>query len=331
MILESMFTAAALPAFTSYTYSDPRQPFDWYIQIVDGYYSVAGSIGGVVLAVLTFFNVRKIWFVNLIFQSLLIISILVSIAGFGPSVLYTAADMTLILSSVIVWLLISSHRQQYSRFLNRSAIFFKEHSIAVISGTAIGLVAGFWVGAFDPWLSYSDLVYGSMPNPEDRNEQLYVTVTQTSTTLAANTPSSIQVTLNMNYSYRQNHHLNASENEPQRFWLIFDGSDCGSFILPHGTCIKPILRYKDNLYIGNYYPVTYSHEGDYKIRLATSLRSANYSTTTTDNVIHIAPTSDTNGFRLFKMSIIIGVIAGAIALVTIFRPEPRQNTEFRLF
>jgi hypothetical protein len=140
----------------------------------------------------------------------------------------------------------------------------------------------------------------------------------TSPTFAANTPISADVFINMNYTYRKENQIDDSANQPDSFWILFPGSQCGNPPDHLGTCFGTIPRIKSNLYFDNFSPMTYPHGGNFDIGLATDLGSLENRSKTDAGFIHISPTEATNDFRTFKMSIIIGIIAGAIGLIALF-------------
>lgn len=228
-------------------------------------------------------------------------------------------DYSIILASVISSILILLNWKITQRTLNSAVSYFDRNKKRWVSVTAILLAMSFWIGLFDPILSYPRVTTGTMLNPLDENEQMSVYIQLSSPTFAANTPSTIDVRINMNYTYRADNKLGATDNRPESFWLIFDGSQCGTPYNPGEICYRQINRVDENYYYGSYYPITYPREGDYHITLAADNLGSDSPRSKTENpVINISPTEGTNEFRTFKMSIIIGIIAGAIGLLALF-------------
>ncbi len=200
----------------------------WYNALAYGYLGIGVTIGGFVIGILTV--QKRIWAlkVNFFFQAITIGVILSSVYYYGWGLEYNFGlnprNSMLILSSVILVLVILTHRESVQEHLSRIA---EKHKYRLVIIPAIILIIAFWTGWFDFALSYSHITYGTMPNPLDENEELYVIVRHTSPTLAANTPAFIEVGINMNYTYRQSHNLTANDNQPDSFWLIFNDSDCG--------------------------------------------------------------------------------------------------------
>lgn len=204
------------------------------------------------------------------------------------------------------------------KFSYRTRKHICKYKVPWTSIVAIFLIIGFWTPLFDGLLSYTQMAFVQIPNPHDTNEKLYMAVRLISPTFAANSPINVDVAIYMNYTYRQANHLDDSVNEPDSFFVLFYGSQCGIPPDHLGACIGVIPRVHPNSYHNNFNPISYPHGGSFDIGLTTDLGSLENRTKTDSEFIHISPTEAANEFRTFKMSIIIGIIAGAIGLIALF-------------
>ncbi len=160
-------------------------------------------------------------------------------------------------------------------------------------------------------------------NPLDTNKNMTLYITLKSPTLAANNPIQVSVTLHAN--------SDDTHRAPAYRLLLLEssceGSTMNTDVIPYcqlDLTPVPNSNYEYHAIADN---ITYTHGGDFNVVMNALNVSPDVSNTQTKgiwNFIHISPNEATNEFRAFKMTLIIGIIATAIGLLT-YKPFQKFN------
>jgi hypothetical protein len=324
----AMFSVSMLASYREYVLSEPVGGINAYFMVVYGYWAIVVPLAGLAIGVLTFMQKRRIWIANLVFQVITIIALLSTVFYFGLGLEYNSGistrNFSLGLSIILLFLVVMLNKRQTSNLLTRAGNAIYARNKKAVSLVAILLILAFGLGLFDPLLSHSDLSYSNVKHPSDPEIQFMVIVKQTSPTLAANTPATIEILMSPNPYYGDQNNLARFDNLPDEFFVIFEDTNCGTPFEIGRLCMEILPRVDDSRYFARYDRIVYGHGGDYNMTLATGFGFEDNRSVTEKPVIHIAPIEATNEYRTFIMSIIIGIIASAIGFYALFQKKPQQ-------
>jgi len=138
-------------------------------------------------------------------------------------------------------------------------------------------------------------------------------------------------TLHQNETYRKQHNISSSDNEPasKQYLLNFDGTYCNPGKNPYARiqqCQIKLTRSNDeSYYFGGPTALFYSYGGTFDISLSYDDENDVTPTKVGKGFITIDSLTSTNTFRTFKVTFFIGVIAALIGFTNWYQNMRRRR------